>query len=311
VVAARAAAIAALLALAACGGSSADEGATQTPIARAGPVVTPLKEVATPTPTATPFRGTFEYVVAEGDTLSQISERFNVPLSEVVAANGLTDASGIVVGQVLVIPNGEYGPTPTALPTARPENPVGPGFIIPIAGACLPDLPNLMPNAPREYRAGVHEGVDFFHGFSCVDIDVGTPVLAVAAGRVIRADHQFTEMTQEELNEILNRSLRQGYTDAAALDRFRGRQVWLEHGEGIVTRYAHLSAIPEEITPGMWVEQGTVIGFVGDSGTPEAVENPGVENHLHFEIRVGDTYLGAGLPYDQMRALYEEVFSQP
>lgn len=249
--------------------------------------------------------------MTEGDTLSEIAERFNVPLADILAANGLTEASQIIAGQELVIPNGEYVPTPTPVPTARPENPVGSGFIVPIAGACLPDVPNLLPNAVREYRAGVHEGVDFFHGFSCVDIDVGTPVLAVAAGRVIRADHQFTEMTREELDEILNRSLQQGYTDAAALDRFRGRQVWLEHREGIVTRYAHLSAIPEEITPGVWVEQGTVIGYVGDSGTPEAVENPGVENHLHFEIRVGDSYLGAGLPYDQMRALYEEVFSQP
>jgi hypothetical protein len=48
---------------------------------------------------------------------------------------------------------------------------------------------------------------------------------------------------------------------------------------------------------------------VGESGTPEAVTNPGVEIHLHWEVRVGDSFLGADLPSNEVRALYEGLFS--
>ena len=37
---------------------------------------------------------------------------------------------------------------------------------------------------------------------------------------------------------------RRARNDPDVLDSFRGRQVWVDHGHGIVTRYAHLSAIP-------------------------------------------------------------------
>ncbi len=76
-----------------------------------------------------------------------------------------------------------------------------------------------------------------------------------------------------------------------------------------MTRYAHLGGIPQNIREGVSVSTGEVVAFVGDSGTPEAVTDPGIENHLHIEIRVGDSYLGAGLPEDQVRFLYEQVFS--
>ena len=166
-----------------------------------------------------------------------------------------------------------------------------------------------MPNAPREYRAGIHEGIDFYTGYNCVDVPAGSPVIAAKEGTVIRADTGFKEMTPDELNEILTRSQAQGYTDAEALDRFRGRQVWIAHGDGIVTRYCHLSGIPSGIHKGSIVGRGELVGYVGDSGTPEAVTSPGVEIHLHWELRIDDSFLGAGLPSPDVRALYEAVFS--
>jgi murein DD-endopeptidase MepM/ murein hydrolase activator NlpD len=116
-------------------------------------------------------------------------------------------------------------------------------------------------------------------------------------------------MTLDELNAIFARTQAQGYTDAAALDKFRGRQVWIDHGNGIVTRYAHLAGIPDNFVAGARVRAGDVVGFVGDSGTPEAVTDPGLEIHLHWEIRVDDSFLGANLPAAEVRALYERLFS--
>lgn len=201
-------------------------------------------------------------------------------------------------------------PTPTPTPTATPT-PSLTGFIFPLEGACLPSSDNLMPNAPRPYRAGIHEGIDFYPGFACAAGGQGAPVLAAKDGVVIRADWDFVEMTPQELQELLDRSQAQGYTDPEALDRFRGRQVWIDHGGGVVTRYAHLGGIAPGIDVGVPVKAGQVVGYVGNSGTPDAVIGPGDEMHLHFEIRVGDSYLGAGLPPQEVRALLERAFSGP
>ena len=250
-----------------------------------------------------------EYTVVDGDTLSSIAQLFGVTVEDIVTANGLTDPTAISVGQVLIIPTNGIVITPTPLaPTPTPD-PRLTGFSMPIAGACLTTSDNQIPNAPREYRSGTHEGLDFYTGFVCVDVPAGASALAAKGGTVIRADHDFTEMTLDELNAVLAKTRAQGYTDAESLDKFRGRQVWIGHGNGIVTRYCHLSAIPDGIVKGKKVSGGQVVGYVGDSGTPEAVTSPGVETHLHWEMRVDDSYLGAGLPPDEVRAVYERLLA--
>ncbi len=200
-------------------------------------------------------------------------------------------------------------PEPTAPPGPETYDPATFGFLYPIAGGCLPTSDALMPNAPRDYRGGTHEGVDFYPTDNCAPISLGTPVLAAAAGAVIRADLDYHDLTWEELDALNRRIAEGGANDPDVLDAFRGRQVWVRHGNGVVTRYAHLSAVAEGVSPGVRVAAGDVLGYVGDSGTPESLTNPGTEYHLHFEIRVGDTYLGAGLPPGEVRNIYMQVFS--
>jgi hypothetical protein len=57
-----------------------------------------------------------------------------------------------------------------------------------------------------------------------------------------------------------------------------GKAVYIDHGGGIVTRYAHLSRITTR--RGVRVGQGEQIGTVGQTGTATGP-------HLHFEVRVG------------------------
>lgn len=225
----------------------------------------------------------------------------------------------VIVAPSPVVPPAEEStphPTPTQgaaiTPTAAPALPPAPavrGFLIPIEGACLPSLPTLWPGAPRPYRWGVHEGIDFYPGHSCVPVEKGTPVRAAASGTVIRADHLYKPLTSQELEALLARVAAQGYSDPQALDRFRGRQVWIDHGGGIVTRYCHLDAIPPGLRVGQQVEAGQVIGYIGNTGTPEEVTAPNTEFHLHFEIRVGEGYLGQGLPPEEAISLYMRAFS--
>ena len=184
------------------------------------------------------------------------------------------------------------------------------GFAYPIAGGCLPESDNLMPGAPREYRDGVHEGVDFYDSDNCTPVGLDTEVLAAKAGEVVRADLAYQDLTPEELQELDDRVAAGDGNDPDLLDAFRGRQVWIEHGDGTITRYCHLNGIADGITIGSRVDQGELIGFVGESGAPESITEPGTQTHLHFEIRAGDDYLGDGLPPDEVRALYDEAFSQ-
>jgi len=178
------------------------------------------------------------------------------------------------------------------------------GFIYPIAGGCLPKGDQLMPNAARTYRLGTHEGVDLYNVDNCTQIGLGTPVRAAKAGRVIRADTNYENLTPEILNALLANP-----TTDASLDAFRGRQVWVDHGGGIVTRYCHLSAIAQGLAAGQDVNQGDVIAYVGESGTPESVGNPGNQYHLHFEVRIGSSYLGAGESALTVRQLYTALFT--
>jgi murein DD-endopeptidase MepM/ murein hydrolase activator NlpD len=203
------------------------------------------------------------------------------------------------------------GPAPLAVPSPTPrvwEWPVAApteqpmrshpqllsGFAIPVGGIDVPTDEQYLPNSPRAYRAGYHEGIDF-------PVKAGTPVLAAKAGTIVRIDSAFVDWTPDDEQTAFDGALTLGYTPSATLDQIRGRQVWIDHGEGIVTRYAHLSAVAP-LRVGDVVTQGEVIGAVGSSGYPEG--GP----HLHFEIRVGDDFYGDGLPLAQLRYAISAAF---
>ena len=175
------------------------------------------------------------------------------------------------------------------------------GFQLPILGAGLPDADRLLPGARRAYRFGVHQGFDMYPGHVGVPTGYGAPVIAVKVGTVIRADTDYVEATAQEYDEAIAISQEAGTTPAAQLDQLRGRQVWIDHGHGIISRYAHLSGIAPAIIVGDRVEAGAVIAFVGNSGMESASRGGNSGAHLHFELRIDGKYLGEGLSADEIR----------
>lgn len=69
-----------------------------------------------------------------------------------------------------------------------------------------------------------------------------------------------------------------------------GNIVEIDHGNGLVTKYAHLSKL--EVKTGEKVNRGQVIGLMGNSGRSTGP-------HLHYEIRL------RGVPQDPERFLLE------
>ncbi|MDE2746601.1 MAG: M23 family metallopeptidase [Chloroflexota bacterium] len=179
------------------------------------------------------------------------------------------------------------------------------GFIRPIAGACVTEFPGHLPGSPRTYRnSGVHEGLDFYEWASCTAVTYSTEILAAKAGVVVRADLDYVEITPADWQRFIDAN----WEGEAILDELRGRQIWIDHGRGIVTRYAHLSAIADGIAVGVEVQRGQLIGYPGESGQQEVYANPGTDIHLHFEIRVGDGWLGQGETPADARTLYLQAF---
>ncbi|NLT42988.1 MAG: LysM peptidoglycan-binding domain-containing protein [Anaerolineae bacterium] len=92
----------------------------------------------TPTVGATPAAIPLEHVVQRGETLSRIAAAYGVTVADLMAANGITNANLIYIGQRLIIPGSvaatatapagtpsattapQGTPTPTRRPTASP-----------------------------------------------------------------------------------------------------------------------------------------------------------------------------------------------
>ena len=184
------------------------------------------------------------------------------------------------------------------------------GYVVPVTGATISSRISHLPGALRAYRNGRHEGFDFYQGTVSVPITYGTPIVAVAGGTVVRADHDYTEMTQDEYDEVIRTSLESLVTPDEMLDKLRGRQVWIEHPGGFVSRYAHLSSIEPAVQVGASVSQGSAIASTGNSGTSEAVALTQDDPHPHVEIWRGNTYLGAGMETEQIYRVAGQVFGQ-
>jgi murein DD-endopeptidase MepM/ murein hydrolase activator NlpD len=177
----------------------------------------------------------------------------------------------------------------------------------PIAGALIDMTDGQLPGAPRPYRNGTHQGIDYYQGFSGVPISHGTEVLAAAEGTVIRIDHDYRELTPEQHAAYRRLSAQAPDTPPEILDKFRGQQVWLEHRGRVITRYAHLASVEAGLTVGDRVYTGQRIGTVGNSGTSQAAAGVAGEVHLHFEVWTGGVYLGEGLPPDEIRYILRGI----
>ena len=118
------------------------------------------------------------------------------------------------------------------------------GFVFPIAG---PHSYSDTFGAPRMFGTPyqhLHQGTDIFAAS-------GTPLVACERGVVVRV----------------------------GTDRLGGTKLWIVGASGTRYYYAHLSGYAPNLTEGLVVNAGDLVGFVGNTGN--AISTPA---HLHFEV---------------------------
>jgi murein DD-endopeptidase MepM/ murein hydrolase activator NlpD len=186
--------------------------------------------------------------LAKGENLYQLSRRYQVPVSDLVKANGIKDVSRIQVGEQIWIPrsgsrvaSGSSSPKSNASTRraaqrdARRSGDLA--FSWPVEGARLSSAFGRRHGRP-------HEGID----------------LAIGKGTTIRAS---------ESGKVVHSGWLGDY----------GKVVIIKHAGYYRTVYAHASRI--YVSRGDFVDRGERIALVGSTGRSTGP-------HLHFEIRKGE-----------------------
>ncbi|WP_418198592.1 M23 family metallopeptidase [Alkalihalobacterium sp. APHAB7] len=181
----------------------------------------------------------------------------------------------------------------------------------PIQGAQVSTIPSHLPGAKRLYRNGYHEGLDWYDFASGGDISFDTPIYGMSKGIVVRADHNYEEYGSPEVrNTDLKFTSSLGETPEYIFDRLRGRQVWVQYPNGVMSRFAHLSDIPEDIRVGQEIDENTIIGYVGNSGTSGAVNQDSTELHLHQDLLIYGELFWKPLDQDEVLTVLKSIFKE-
>lgn len=147
------------------------------------------------------------------------------------------------------------------------------GAVLASQGVIMTKIPNVWPIKGDIGHISMHYGQNenpiygswYIHkGIDVSTYRSGDPVVATADGKVV----------------------------AVAFDVGLGYYIVIEHEHGFMTRYAHLKA--QKVQKGQMVEQGQVIGFVGNTGISTGP-------HLHYEIHLGTDTIDPQ-PYMHRRA---------
>lgn len=253
-----------------------------------------------------------KHTVVQGETLSAISEKYNISVTTILLANDLNNSKIYPGQELLILPiNGilhmvDKGETIGSLAksySAKEDEIISYNNLSSNGEIFIGDIviiPNgTMPKqvAPTIARTQANTSVSnsYFivptkgtitqrshyaytsNGaayYNAVDIanSIGTPIVATAGGTIQIVKNVWPY----------------------------GRYVTILHPNGVVTLYAHLSAFARGITSGVSVSQGDIIGYMGNTG--KTISMGGNGSHLHFETRgtanpLRNYALGASVSY--------------
>lgn len=213
------------------------------------------------------------HTVQTGETINSIVALYTADLAafRTFAPNMAQEGNAVQAGREVFVPGGT---PPRPVVTAAPARPAEPparaadpaSAAPPVATAAPAPAVAPVPARPTEppapavppppgARLGYPAAGDLTqrygggHGGIDIVTDYGNPIYAAGPGTVVNASMGWNG----------------GF----------GNMVEIDHGNGVVSRYAHMSAI--NVSPGQRVNRGQLIGQIGTSGIVTAP-------HVHFEV---------------------------
>jgi len=247
-----------------------------------------------------------EYIVEPGDTVSGIAQKFSVSIDTLRWANDLTSVAAIKPGQTLKIPPvtgmvHKVKKGDTVLSVAKYYSTEAQGIVdFPFntfvndetfelaVGQILfvPDgvKPKEIPWSPGAYIAQRTPNA----GTVVASGQFVWPTAGVISQRFVWY-HKALDIANQDMPPVLaadsGRVLVAGWPDNIGY----GNRVLIDHGNGLMTMYGHLSRI--FVSVGQTVKRGDQIGQMGSTGRSTGP-------HLHFEIR---TNSGSVNPLDYLK----------
>lgn len=181
--------------------------------------------------------------VKKNDTLSSIASRYRVSVDDVIKYNKINREDPIFSGQEILVPGVVAPKTSGSASTYTPSgNVAGLPAFNPLAGSGQFVWPT------STYTHFISQG--YYYRHQAIDLNRlnGWGIYASSSG-IVRTYTKYY-----------------GY----------GKYIDINHGDGWVTRYAHLSSF--NVKSGDYVQQSQLIGQMGSTGRSTGP-------HLHFEIR--------------------------
>ena len=188
--------------------------------------------------------------VKRGENIGAIAKKYDIEVNEIVTYNNLFDVNDIQINQKLIIPGGKKVSPYVSTPSYASNSNVPQVSSITKLFAPSTSAPSasgmVWPAGVRrisQYYSWRHRGLD-------IAGPTGTPLYASEAGTVIYSGWS------------------NGY----------GYNVYVDHGNGVKTRYAHASKL--HVSKGAKVSRGQHIANMGSTGWSTGP-------HIHFEVIVG------------------------
>ena len=197
------------------------------------------------------------HTVQTGDTLAAIAKRYSVAPETIInyAGNDVDDPAAIKVGQGLIVPGGtKPAPARAVVQTSGGGAAKGPCLMIPVVAPEEQAGTDQPGRFVRPASGIITQGYWKWHGAVDIADKAGTPIVAADAGTVTFA----------------------GGSPSCGL----GYSVQIDHGDGFVTNYAHLSSFSVQV--GQQVQRGEIIGQMGSTGHSTGP-------HLHFVVLLNGT----------------------
>lgn len=185
--------------------------------------------------------------IKSGETLASLSKKYKADAQTVAdyPFNYLTDSLALTAGQTLYLPGGKI-PEPTPLPTVPGYSPSSAPVFYAAGGSGIFSWP---------VKGSLNQSPSWWHPAIDIGASYGSPVIASAAGTI-------TASTWGSY----------GY----------GNYIFIDHGNGYKTTYAHLGSL--RVSQGQKVGRGQLIGTVGCTGY---CTGP----HVHYEVRRSGQYV--------------------